>query len=214
MTERGAELSRPGRADALLPVAMTITGVKRETADTFTLDLDAAAHGGFGFAPGQFNMLYLFGAGEVAISISGNPLRPGVLSHTIREVGPVTRGLGSLRKGDSIGVRGPFGTPWPMQKAEGKDVVVVAGGIGIAPLRSAVYTLLQRRRAFGRVCIAYGARTPGDIIYRSELQRWRGRIDVELEASVDRGDPEWRGNTGVVTKFSRDSTSIQQTPSR
>ncbi len=187
--------------DALLPVPMTIQKLRHETPDTFTIDLDAAAHGGFGFAPGQFNMLYLFGTGEAAISISGNPLRPGTLRHTIRAVGAVTRGLGALRKGDSIGVRGPFGRPWPLAAAEGKDVVIVAGGIGIAPLRSVVYTLLQRRKSYGKLSIAYGARTPADIVYRSELEKWRGRIDVELEVSVDRGDPDWRGNTGVVTKF-------------
>ncbi|MCC6900155.1 MAG: FAD/NAD(P)-binding protein [Polyangiaceae bacterium] len=189
--------------DALLLESMEITRVHHETRDTFTFDLDARPRGGFRFAPGQFNMLYAFGLGEVPISISGDPLKPAVLTHTIRAVGPTTRGLEALKKGDGVGVRGPFGTPWPVDEAQGKDVIVVAGGIGLAPLRPAIYSMLSRRQAFGKLCIAYGARTPADILYEKEIERWRGRIDVDLEVTVDRGDPDWRGHTGVVTKLLR-----------
>lgn len=189
--------------DALLLESMAIVRVRRETSDTFTFDLDARPRGGFRFAPGQFNMLYAFGLGEVPISISGDPLKPAVLTHTIRAVGPTTRALEALKKGDPVGVRGPFGTPWPVDQALGKDVIVVAGGIGLAPLRPAIYSMLSRRQVFGKLCIAYGARTPADILYGKEIERWRGRIDVDLEVTVDRGDPDWRGHTGVVTGLLR-----------
>lgn len=189
--------------DALFPEPMAVLRIRNETADTFSFDLDARPRGGFRFAPGQFNMLYAFGFGEVPISISGDPLRPGVLTHTVRAVGPVTRALQGLKKGDVIGVRGPFGTPWPVDVAQGKDVLLVAGGIGLAPLRPTIYSVLSRRKVFGRVCIAYGARTPGDLLYTKEIAHWRGRMDVQLEVTVDRGDPEWRGQTGVVTKLLR-----------
>lgn len=190
-------------SDPLFPEPMEVLRVRRETEDTFSFDLDARPRGGFRFAPGQFNMLYAFGLGEVPISISGDPLRPAVLTHTIRAVGPTTRALEKLRKGDSVGVRGPFGTPWPVDEAQGKDVMLVAGGIGLAPLRPTIYSVLSRRKVFGKVHIAYGARTPGELLFVKELEKWRGRIDVDLEVTVDRGDPDWRGHTGVVTKLLR-----------
>ena len=124
--------------DPMLPEALRISRVVRETADTFTLTLNAAERGGFFFLPGQFNMLYLHGAGEVPVSISGDPARPMYLVHTIRAVGSVTRPMQALEKGDEIGVRGPFGTSWPVERARGRDVLVVAGGIGLAPQRGQV----------------------------------------------------------------------------
>jgi NAD(P)H-flavin reductase len=187
--------------DASLPREFRVRRFVRDTADTFTLGLDAPDGAEFRFAPGQFNMLYAFGAGEVPISISGNPAKPSDLVHTIRAVGPATRALGRLRRGSSIGVRGPFGTAWPIEQALGKDVVVVAGGIGLAPLRPVIYELLRRRGEFRRVALVYGARSPGDLLYKKELERWRARGDVESFVTVDRGDPEWRGETGVVTKY-------------
>lgn len=189
--------------DPLMPEPMTVLRARHETEDTFTFDLDARPRGGFRFAPGQFNMLYAFGSGDVPISISGDPLRPALLTHTVRAVGPVTRALEQLRKGDVVGVRGPFGAAWPVDEASGKDVVLVAGGIGLAPLRPSIYGILSRRQAFGKVCIAYGARSPSELLYVKELEKWRGRMDVELEVTVDRADSDWRGNTGVVTKLLR-----------
>lgn len=189
--------------DALLSEPMEILRFRRETADTFSIDLDARPRGGFRFAPGQFNMLYAFGFGDVPISISGDPLSPAVLTHTVRAVGPTTRALGQLRKGDVVGVRGPFGAAWPVDQSQGKDVLIVAGGIGLAPLRPAIYSVLSRRKVFGKVFVAYGARSPGELLYMKELEKWRGRVDVDLELTVDRGDPDWRGQTGVVTKLLR-----------
>jgi NAD(P)H-flavin reductase len=172
----------------------------RETDDTFTVELQPADGARrTAFAPGQFNMVYVFGVGEIPISISGDPLRARTLLHTTREVGAVTRAMRQLRPGDVVGVRGPFGTHWPVAEAEGNDVVIVAGGIGLAPLRPALYSLLARREKYGRVVLLYGARTPTDILYRRELEQWRARFDLEVYATVDRAMSGWRGNVGVVT---------------
>lgn len=184
----------------MLPEVMQVARYRRDTYDTFSILLDVGERGGFGFEPGQFNMLYAFGVGEAPISICGDPGRSDRLWHTIREVGPVTRALGALRKGDTLGVRGPFGTAWPLGRAKGWDVVVVAGGIGLAPLRPAIYWALANRKQLGRVSIVYGARTPGDLLYAKELERWRARLD-DVHVTVDRGDESWSGNTGVVTKL-------------
>ena len=186
--------------DALLPRAMTVQRAIKETADTFTLDLDPGADG-FAFAPGQFNMITAFGVGESAISISGSPHKPSVLTHTIRAVGGVTRALQQLKRGDSVGVRGPYGAAWPMAKARGHDVIIVTGGIGLAPLRPAILDILDDRAAFGKVCLAYGARAPREILFPKQLATWRGRVDVDVEITVDRGDVDWRGDIGVVTKL-------------
>jgi NAD(P)H-flavin reductase len=184
----------------MLPIPFSITRVVRETSDTFTWEL-APPDGAFPFAPGQFNMLYAFGSGEVPISISGDPAAPERLVHTIRAVGAVTRALDRLEPGDTVGVRGPFGKPWPVASAEGKDLIVVAGGIGLAPLRPVIYHALGHRDRYARVIIAYGTRTPEDILYDDELVSWRGRFDVDVQVTVDRGGDRWRGKTGVVTRL-------------
>ena len=152
------------------------------------------------FAPGQFAMLYAFGVGEVPISISDHTAEHGGrLVHTIRAVGAVTEALCAVRVGDAIGVRGPFGTAWPLAEAEGRDVVVVAGGIGLAPLRPAIYHLLANRERYGGVAIVYGGRSPEELLYASELERWRARFDVSLHVTVDAASADWRGRVGVVT---------------
>jgi NAD(P)H-flavin reductase len=185
--------------DAMLPEFFTVKRMKRETADTFTCELDAAARGGFHFEPGQFNMLYGFGAGESAISISGDPARPDRLVHTIRRVGAVTDVLARLKRGETVGVRGPFGRGWPVAAARGRHLLVVAGGIGLAPLRPVVLHALTHAADFASVTLVYGARTPLDLLYERELSRWAKRVRVEV--TVDRGDSGWQGNTGVVTKL-------------
>ncbi|MHB8066440.1 MAG: FAD/NAD(P)-binding protein [Desulfobaccales bacterium] len=185
--------------DPMLPVPFRVSKVGRETTDTFTLTLEAAAGGqGFSFAPGQFNMLYAFGVGESPISISGDPERPETLVHTVRAVGAVTRAICDLKKGDVLGVRGPFGAPWPVAAAAGQDVLVIAGGLGLAPLRPAVYHLLTHRRDYGNLELIYGARTPEDLLYFKELEVWRGRFDFRVHVTVDAARGEWRGNVGVV----------------
>jgi NAD(P)H-flavin reductase len=194
------EMATTPNADVMRPEFLSIVRTRRETRDVFTFELDVAARGGFRFAPGQFNMLYAFGMGESAISISGDPTRPDKLVHTIRAVGTVTRALQGMRKGDLVGVRGPFGRPWPMAEAQGQDLVVVAGGIGLAPLRPVIYHALRNRDAFGKVVVIYGTRTPADLLFVKEIEKWRQKLDLQFEVTVDVADRTWKGHTGVVTK--------------
>jgi NAD(P)H-flavin reductase len=183
------------------PHPYRVLRVQRETYDTFTLQLEQANGARRPpFAPGQFNMIYVFGVGEVPISISGDPARSNaLLVHTVRAVGTVTKPMVSLKRGEMLGVRGPFGSSWPVEEAKGSDVVIVAGGIGLAPLRPALYYLLSHREAYGHVVLLYGARTPEDLLYTRELEEWRGRFDMEVEVTVDAATGDWRGNVGVVT---------------
>jgi NAD(P)H-flavin reductase len=186
----------------MVPLEFEVGRVSRETHDTFTLFLNPVnGLERFTFQPGQFNMIYIYGVGEVPISISGNPHKPEVLVHTTRAVGTVTRAMQQLKRGDRVGIRGPFGAAWPVDVAEGRDVVFVAGGIGLAPLRPAIYHVLANRNRFGRIVLLYGARTPEDILYRKELEKWRARFDLEVHVTVDRATLDWRGNVGVVTKL-------------
>jgi len=186
--------------DPMLPVAYRIQRVKQETEDTFTLELvPAVGKGGAAFAPGQFNMLYVFGVGEVPISISSDPAKAPAIHHTTRVVGVVTKAMRLLKRGDTIGIRGPFGTHWPVEEAAGKDVIIVAGGIGLAPLRPALYRLMANREKYHKIVLLYGTRSPEDILYRQELEHWRGQFDLEIQVTVDRAASSWRGNVGVVT---------------
>lgn len=186
--------------DPMVPRLFKVRRKWREARDIFTIEL-SPDEGTHPFSAGQFNMLYLFGTGEVPISISGDPARPEVLLHTIRTLGAVTRALQRLKTDDLVGVRGPFGNPWPVDEAEGGDVVLVAGGLGLAPLRPVLYTLLARRRSYGRIALLYGARKPEDLLFKRELERWRGRFDLDVEITVDIATGDWLGNVGVVTKL-------------
>jgi NAD(P)H-flavin reductase len=181
----------------MLPSVVRVRDYRRETHDTFTLALEAPA--GFRFLPGQFNMLYVFGVGEAAISLSGDPADGQTVMHTIRAVGSVTNALARLQAGQALGMRGPFGSAWPLEAARGHDVVIVAGGIGLAPLRPVIYHLLQHRKDHGRVALLYGARTPGDLLYTDELEQWQQRGDFQVLVTADRGEPSWRGSVGLVT---------------
>jgi len=188
--------------DAFRPYRCRVVGRQQENDDTFTVELrPVSARRHAAFAPGQFNMLYIFGVGEIPISISGDPAEPDRLLHTTRAVGVVTRAMAKLREGDVIGVRGPFGVPWPLETLTGKDIVIIAGGIGLAPLRPALYYLVAHRKEYERVVLLYGARTPEDLLYRNELERWRARFDLEVYVTVDRATGDWRGNVGVVTSL-------------
>ncbi|OAN51483.1 FAD/NAD(P)-binding protein [Magnetospirillum moscoviense] len=187
--------------DPMLPVLFRIEKVRRDLSDTFTMELVPEAGGEFSFKPGQFNMLYVFGVGEIPISISGDPGDRSVLVHTTRAVGAVSSALDSLKAGDQIGVRGPYGTAWPIESAYGQDVVFVAGGVGLAPLRPAIYHAMNNRERYGKVMVLYGARTPEDILFKKELERWRGRFDMDVLVTVDRATGKWSGNVGVVTNL-------------
>jgi len=189
--------------DPMLPERAVIEAIKPEAygISTFFLRLaDPAEAAAYAFLPGQFNMLYLPGAGEIAISVSSDPGEPRLLGHTVRYAGNVTRTLGRLKVGHGVGLRGPFGNPWPMGEAAGKDLVIVAGGIGLAPLRPVILSVLRRRDAYGRVVLLYGARTPADLLYTDEFARWQeGNIDVHV--TVDLGDERWKGLVGVVPQL-------------
>jgi NAD(P)H-flavin reductase len=181
---------------AMAPAPARVVGARRESHDVVTLTIDAG--GERPFSPGQFNMLYAFGVGESAISMSGDPGRSDVHVHTIRAVGPVTDALCRLERGGLVGVRGPFGSGWPTNAARGADLLLVAGGLGLAPLRPAVYDALARRSELGRVSLLVGARTPEDMLFSRQLERWR-RAGIDVLTTVDRADASWTGRVGVVT---------------
>ncbi len=192
----------PGEAvlSPMVPEIFRVEKYRKETLDTYTLELKpASGTGEHRFGAGQFNMLYKFGVGEAAISISGDPTSPNPLIHTIRAVGTATKAMAKLKVGDTIGVRGPFGSCWPVEAAKGNDVLIIAGGIGLAPLRPVIYQVLAERRKYGKVFLLYGTRTPEDMLYRAELEKWRARFDMEVHVTVDRASSEWHGNVGVVT---------------
>lgn len=172
---------------------------RQDTRDTVTLALSPTEGEPISFVPGQFTMVYAFGVGEVPLSISGDPRAGRPLLHTIRDVGGVTHTLTGLRRGDAVGVRGPYGTGWDVASGRGGDVVLVAGGIGLAPLRPALLEVLAHRGQYRRVVLLYGTRTPEDVLYARELERWRGRFDLEVDVTVDYGPPNWRGKVGLVT---------------
>jgi NAD(P)H-flavin reductase len=187
--------------EPMVPAPFRVVDRRRDTADTWTLELEPAGGGpAMPFAPGQFTMLAAGGAGEVPISISGDPSRPERLVHTVRAVGAATRAICASAPGRVLGVRGPFGHPWPVDQIEGADVVVVAGGIGLAPLRPAVVALLARRERYGRIAVLYGGRDPDQLLYPGELARWRRR-GVDVAVTVDSAGPEWEGAVGVVTRL-------------
>ncbi len=196
MSSMASHEPAPGPYDL---VPMRIGSVVRDAPRVFTWTFEVER--GFPFQPGQFNMIYAHGVGEVPISISGDPADPDRLVHTLRGVGTVTQVMERLESGDMVGVRGPYGSAWPIAAARGTDILFVAGGIGLAPLRPAILYVLAQREAYGRVTILYGARSPADMIYRDELQRWRGRFDCRVEATVDTAGRSWYGPVGVVTRL-------------
>jgi anaerobic sulfite reductase subunit B len=170
---------------------------QRETHDTWTLALDPVVGEAVDSAPGQFTMLYAFGVGEMPISISGEPRGP--LVHTVRAVGAVSEAVCSAEPGTMLGVRGPLGNAWPVEAATSGDVLVVAGGIGLAPLRPVLYHVIAHRAEYRRAVLLYGSRTPADLLYTDEFDRWR--TDLEVDVTVDAADQSWHGKVGVVPKL-------------
>ncbi len=185
----------------MVPRPYRVASRRRETADTWTLALEAIRDEAPEIGPGQFMMAYAFGVGEVPISVSGPPWRSGPIVHTVRAVGAVSDAICASRPGSVLGLRGPFGNSWPVEDVRDSDVVVVAGGIGLAPLRPAIYHVLGHRGDYGNVSVLYGSRTPADLLYRRELERWRARFDLHVGVTVDAADIGWHGRVGVVPKL-------------
>jgi NAD(P)H-flavin reductase len=183
----------------MVPTIYDVVGHRRDLADTVTLTLAPHDEPCADPALGQFNMIWAFGIGEAPISVAGH--HDGTLLHTIRAVGAVTESLCSLEPGDQVGVRGPFGVGWDLGRSLGRDVLIVAGGLGLAPVRQLVVELLADREAYGRVTLLVGARSPDALLYRPELAEWRSRLDIEVEVTVDVAPPSWRGDVGVVTRL-------------
>jgi NAD(P)H-flavin reductase len=188
--------------DAMMPRVVRVARRRRDLPDTWTLDLVAVDEAPLPrYTPGQFTMLYVFGVGEIPVSVSGDASDGAQLVQTIRAVGKVSEALTKISVGDTLGLRGPFGTAWPVADGYGRDVIVVAGGLGLAPLRPALYQLQAERRRFGKLVLLYGTRRPEDILFRRQLADWRRRLDMAIEVTVDHAGTDWRGHVGVVTKL-------------
>jgi len=173
----------------------------QESDDVFTLELDLPKKSGKArFTPGQFNMLYAFGVGEVAISISGDPQNQKRWVHTIRSVGATTRAISKLKAGDHLGVRGPYGTGWPVEEAKGNDIIFVAGGLGLAPLRPAIQHTIASRKKYGRITVLYGARSQRDLLFQKQIAGWK-KANVEVLVAVSQADRKWTGMIGHVTSL-------------
>ena len=186
------------RRGSMTPVPHRVVDVVHETRETVTLTLAPVAEAVAAPAAGQFTMLWAWGAGEVPISVSALA-DDGRLVHTIRDVAGVTKTLCAARPGDVLGVRGPYGRGWDVAAARGHDLVIVAGGIGLAPLRPVVHAVLADRDAFGRVVLVVGARTEQELLFRGELDGWWHRREIAVRTIVDRASPGWTGSVGVVT---------------
>ena len=187
------------RREASSPRPFTVVRRRRETNDTWTLELEPHEGPPLDVGPGQFTMLYAFGVGEVPISVSRT--EGPLLVHTVRAVGAVTEAICAAKPGTVLGVRGPYGNTWPVEEARARDAVIVAGGIGLAPLRPALLHVLEHRGDYGVAALLYSSRTPRDLLYRTELERLSARPDLEVRVTVDAADDEWRGNVGVVPKL-------------
>lgn len=202
MSTASTELSRRPDLDALRPQLYRVVCVRPELGDTSTLELEPPSGSRPAFEAGQFNMLYAFGVGEIAVSISGATDSPGFI-HTVRNVGAVSAALVKLEAGATIGLRGPYGSAWPVAAAHGADVLFVAGGLGLAPLRPAIYAVLANRAHYGRVIILVGSRNPAGLLYADELARWQERLDLDVRLTVDHADAAWHSHVGVVPALIR-----------
>ncbi|MCU7893277.1 MAG: FAD/NAD(P)-binding protein [Candidatus Thiodiazotropha sp. (ex Ustalcina ferruginea)] len=191
-------------SDLFLPRVAVIDQRTQESSNIFTLRMqfeDSDAQETFSFSPGQFNMVTLFGVGEIAISIVNDPLDSHFFDHTIRIVGRVSEGLSKLKLGDHVGIRGPFGRGWPMQEAQGRDVLLVTGGLGCAPLVSVIRYLMNRRDQFGHINILQGVKHANDLIWREQYEKWIQEKDVKVLLAADVATQGWQGQQGMVTEL-------------
>ncbi|HJV88570.1 MAG TPA: FAD/NAD(P)-binding protein [Noviherbaspirillum sp.] len=191
-----------------LPAEAEVVERVQESPTIFTLNLrlcDPAVRSAYSFAPGQFNMLYLHGVGEVPISIVSDPHDPSLLGHTIRVVGRVTRGLAELKTGDHIGLRGPYGRGWPLQEVPGHDVLIVTGGLGCAPVVSVINYVIMRRTLFGKLTIIQGVKRAEDLLWRERYAYWSTLPETQVLLSADHGGTVWPWHVGRVTEVFRDA---------
>jgi NAD(P)H-flavin reductase len=192
----------PKPIDAGPPHAATVVARTQESPTIFTLRLrldDPAAQAAYRFAPGQFNMLYLYGVGETPISIMSDPEERDGIGHTIRAVGRVTHGLAALQPGDRLGLRGPFGRGWPLREMGGCDVVVLTGGLGCAPVVSVIHYVLRRRERFGRLVVIQGVKHAEDLIWREQYDQWAQMPDTQVLVAASEGEALWPWYVGRVT---------------
>jgi NAD(P)H-flavin reductase len=188
--------------DSYLPIEAEIMECWHETPNIFTLHvsfIERHRHHLYAFHPGQFNMVYLYGVGEVAISIVSDPEEKHVISHTIRALGRVTKALQKLQVGNRIGIRGPFGRGWPLHKVQGKDIVIVTGGLGCAPAVSIINYILARRSQYGNVKILQGVKHSDDFIFRKQYEKWQQSPHTEIHIAADQAGPKWPWKVGYVT---------------
>lgn len=194
-------------ASIYIPTPSRIIGVKDLTEHEKLFTLELPHHYSLNHRPGQFVEVSVMGIGEAPISITSSPSRTNSrFELCIRRVGDLTNAIHQLKKGDLIGIRGPFGRGFPFERFRGKDLLFVPGGLGMAPLRSLINEVLDDRGKYGRISILYGARTPSDLLFKDELAEWRDRSDVDLHVTVDRPDETWTGNIGVITKLFKNLT--------
>ncbi|MBI3944883.1 MAG: FAD/NAD(P)-binding protein [Armatimonadetes bacterium] len=191
-------------SETMLPVPVRILDMHPENFNTRTVQVQIVDEGlrqRYRWVPGQFNMIYVPGIGEAAISISSDPDQHEAVGHTIRLVGSVTRAIERIGKGGMVGLRGPFGRGWPLDRLHSGDVILIGGGIGLAPLRPVVYWLLKHRDRFRRVMLLFGCRTPEDRLFVPELEKWDEDPRIDTLVTVDNATGEWVGPVGVVTKL-------------
>lgn len=186
------------------PLEAVVVERTQESPTIFTLQLrlrDAAAQAAYRFAPGQFNMLYLPGVGEVPISVMSDPQERDGIGHTIRALGRVTRGLAALRPGGSLGLRGPYGRGWPLREMEGRDIVLVTGGLGCAPAVSVIHYLLRRRERYGKLVVIQGVKHAEDLIWREQYDRWATLPDTQVLLAASQGGALWPWHVGRATEL-------------
>lgn len=184
-----------------LPEIAKIVSIRRLTELEKYFEIRLENQREFSFIPGQFVQLSVFGVGEAPISISSSPFDKDSIGVCIRRVGDVTSAIHRLEIGSYLGIRGPLGNGFPIEELKGKDILFIAGGLGLAPLRSMIYYVLEKRHDFGRVIILYGTKTPEEILFRDEMETWNKREDIELTVTINRPDKNWLGKTGVVTRL-------------
>lgn len=191
----------------LLPHDAEVVAREQESGNIFSLRVrlaDEALRTSFRYAPGQFNMLYLYGVGEVPISIVNDAQGGQALIHTVRALGRVTRGLAQLKVGDRLGLRGPYGRGWPLAAAQGKDVLVVTGGLGCAPVVAVIYHVLRNRGHYGHLTIIQGVRHSDDLIWKEHYNRWRAQPNTTVLLAADKAGPGWPWHVGLVTELFRE----------